>query len=232
MKLIYTKSIILLSLFSVFQINTANAQFKDKFFISHGFSIYTDWVFGQKIASPNLYAGQGLYYDDLVLKATGASIFTYTPNFRYNLTEFDNNSSLSLNVPLGLGLMVSEFGFGSVEIPLFIAYNVGNISTYSADKNHGFTVGVGFEYFNMAVFKNSDYDLYPGALDGSSWVSPCVNIGYRYWNSKNIAREINFKLGFGSSSSTSITDINGTVYKVDQGSPLSVKLSWSRYMNY
>jgi hypothetical protein len=210
----------------------ANAQeFKDKFFFSNGFSIATETFFGRKILPPESYDpnSQGSYYndDDYDLSVVGISYFTYTANFRYNLKEFNNNSSISLNVPVGLGLMFSEYGFGSINFPVFFSINTGNISTYSADKDKGFTFGVGFEYYNMALFKNPDYKDYSSALDGASWVEPAVNIGYRYWNKRNVAREFNLKLGFGPSISETI---NGVKY--DYGSPLVIKLTWFIYGKY
>ena len=200
----------------------AQSEFKDRFFFSNGFSIFTEAFFGKTIVPVNNDPYALYYYP---IKANGLSYFTYTPNFRYNLSEFDDNSSLSINVPIGIGLMTSEFGFGDLNFPIFISYNVGNVSTYKSDKNKGFTIGIGFEYYNMALFKNSNYA--DGVLEGSSWVEPCVNIGYRYWNSKNLAKEFNLKLGFGPGSSTTI---GGITY--DEGSPLVVKLTWFRYLKY
>ena len=213
------KSVLLIVVVVVSGFKGASAQeFKDKFFFSNGFSIYTDLVFGLEPVE-----GSG---------AGGISIFTYTPNFRYNLTEFDDNSSLSLNVPIGIGLMTSEFGFGSINVPLYIAYNSGNISTYSADKNKGFTIGIGIEYYNMAVFLDDKYDSGDAISDAASWIGPCANIGYRYWNKKNIAREFNLKVGFGPSTTYEYTDFNGANREYEIGSATSVKFTWFRYLNY
>lgn len=200
-------------------------EFKDKFFFAHGFSIFTEAFFGRKIVYPIL---DPIYFNEQPsTPIPGWSYFTYTPNFRYNLTEFDDNSSLSVNVPVGLGLMVSEYGFGSINFPVYLAYNVGNISTYKSDKNKGFTIGLGFEYYNMALFKNNDF-LGADANLHSSWVEPCVNIGYRYWNSKNLAKEFNLKLGFGPSNTTTVSGV--TAY--EETSTVVVKLTWFRYLSY
>jgi len=238
MKANLTKATFVVAAVIMFAQSACAQEFKDRFFYNNGFSIYTEAFFGRKFVSSveavtdinGVPTGAYTYTQQSV---SGFSIFTYTANFRYNVSEPDNNTSFAVNVPVGLGLMASDYGFGSINLPVFLSWNTGNVSTYSADKNNGFTVGLGFEYYNMALFssKNSAYDIggniVTTKIPGTSWVEPCLNVGFRYWNSKNVAREFNLKFGYGPSTSETIGN-----QTVDDGHAITVKLTWYWFSKY
>ena len=145
--------------------------------------------------------------------------------FRLNIAEFSANQSLSISaIPtIGLGLSSSSTsynydgatGFGSIAIPVILEYNGGNIATFRSDKDKGVVLGLGIEYVKAPLtvatgdFALSDATYAPP----STWVEPVFEIGYRYWNKRNKAKEFNLQVGYG-------------------GKTYSVCLSWNKYIGY
>ena len=124
---------------------------------------------------------------------------TYFP--RYNVIENDN-SSLSVGIPLGLGFgsasNISDgtsslyFGF---DAPLAIDFNFGAKSTSNSDAGFGGYIGGGFGY-RYSSFHISDY--YGDASFKSNSYGPLARAGVRF--------------GLGSSSNMGLTI--GLYYKI------------------
>jgi hypothetical protein len=166
--------------------------------------------------------------------SVAASYFNYDLvafvfDVRYNLTEFNNNSSLSAAAIPDIGLGISggaagEFanalGILSFNLPLMVEYNIGNVSTYTADKDKGFVIGAGFEvtaaplvpivHVSYTDVNNNTQTMAPASV----WAEPCFELGYRHWNKSNKAKEINLKFGVGA---------NGA---------FTARLSWIKYIGY
>jgi hypothetical protein len=124
--------------------------------------------------------------------------------------------SLSASIPISIGLATSSgsssvsgssynstgagsIGFGSFNIPLFVEWNIGNGATYSSDKDHGFVAGLGVEYVKNPIIGGASLedDNKVKIEVPTSWIQPVAEVGYRYWNKNNKAREINLKYGSG-----------------------------------
>jgi hypothetical protein len=148
---------------------------------------------------------------------------------RYNLTEFNNNSSLSAAaVPdIGLGIgggtsgeFANALGILSFNLPVMVEYNIGNVSTYTADQDKGFVIGVGFEVTAAPLIPivhvaytdvdNNTQTMAPANV----WAEPCFELGYRHWNKNNKAKEINLKVGVGGKGA------------------FTARLSWIKYIGY
>ena len=156
--------------------------------------------------------------------------FSLLLRFRFNIAEFSANQSLSISAlpTIGLGISSASYtdsygnsssasGFGSVAVPVLIEYNMGNIATFSSDKDHGVVLGFGIEYVKAPLSASAT------SLEGitntvsftptTSWVEPVFEIGYRYWNKRNKAKEFNLQLGYG-------------------GGGYNLCLSWNKYIGY
>ena len=199
---------------------TLNAQsLKDRIIIGHGFSVYTDFFDGPDGIRKYEYSGEELQ-TNVSKTVIGASIVTYTLNSRFILAEISKNNSVSLDLPVSLGLSFYGDGVGSLMVPAMISFNHGNVSGYSSDKDKGVVIGVGAQYVK-------------GALAGlsselkSSWIEPCMNIGYRYWNKRNKAKELNLKIGYNPGST--FTDTQGITGNTGS---FSIKLAFIIYPKY
>lgn len=177
------------------------------------------------------------------------SYYTITYQLRYNIHELSSNSSLSISAPLSLGLSASSNadpngtnnssyssygsseigGYGSLNVPLFFEFNYGNGATYSSDKDRGIVIGAGFEYVMNPIiggmYMEDDNKLMVFAP--KSWFQPAFEIGYRYWNRNNKAREINLKYGAGFSD-TPPTGFAGDYILASR----TVKLTFLYLLNY
>ena len=151
-----------------------------RFFISHGISIGSEYFSSLKRIDTNKYFNRGL------------TLAGYTLNTRLIIAEVNNNTSVSLDAPLSLAASVSSAGFGSISVPIMLSFNFGNIATSTADKDKGIVLGFGAQYINSAILQKADLNPFLK----KSWIQPCMNLGYRYWNKRNKAREINLKLAY------------------------------------
>lgn len=159
-------------------------SFSERIIFGDGLSILTDIFMGPEALSKN---------NSSVYTNYGISILSYSLNPRFILKEFSNNTSISLDIPVSLAISFSDNGFGSFTVPVMLGFNHGNISGYSSDKEKGFVLGLGVQYLNSAIIKSEDF--YEDEVK-RSWIEPVFNIGYRYWNKKFVAKEINLKVGY------------------------------------
>ena len=120
--------------------------------------------------------------------------YDYGLNYRlrYNITEKDDNNSISFVVNPGVGAYLGFFqeqgsdlfALGGANLALGINYNTGAGATYDADKNNGwaFSGGVDFLYVPLLVASDGS-DLDPKQF----YIAPYIEIGYRYWGKKSNA---------------------------------------------
>jgi hypothetical protein len=217
MKKIYCFFLLLFSFYALSTSQVKAQSLNDRFFIGWGYS-YFDYMSG-KLASQYKYLTSA---EPRIIFGLGASL-----NMGFNLVEFNENNSLSLNSPI-----TGIFGIGGTgfSIPLTVNYNRGNISTYRTDKVKGLTIGAGAEYNYIGFpYLNVDTEYEKGTR---AWVQPVVNIGYRYWDYRNRAREVNLKVGYGTSSYTAVESYDSDILTTVNTPTVSFRLSFVRYFNY
>ncbi|MBL7736904.1 MAG: hypothetical protein JNL51_15710 [Chitinophagaceae bacterium] len=118
---------------------------------------------------------------------------------RYNFVE-NENSSISIGAPIGLGVgiaqnsyMGEDIGFAfAYDLPLVIDYNIGCKSTYDNEQTFGGYLGAGFGYNYVSIsgsqysdFKGSSYGpIFRGGVrigsNKESWAGHSITIGVFY----------------------------------------------------
>lgn len=115
-------------------------------------------------------------------QSTMQTNLSYFP--RYNFVEYDN-SSVSVGLPLGIGIGISNNGLDdygvafAFDIPAVIDYNVGYKSTQENDSRIGGYFGAGFGYYRINISKSS-YSDFTGASYG-----PLLRTGIRFTTPKD-----------------------------------------------
>lgn len=178
--------------------------FKDQYFSSFGFSPYLDFATTPlQVKSPvnninndtndmnKIFVSQESYW--------GVSLMY---EGRYNLTEPSENMAISIKAKPTISISFStgdeDGGFGGFYVPIGVGLELGNGSTYKTTQNMGFTFTAGYSLNFIPLFggENPDAVTY-GVETSSSWGSPFIAAGVRFWNKKNKLREINVLYGFG-----------------------------------
>jgi len=224
-------------------------NFSDRFFMAISTSTYMDLI-----VSPLKYHYGATGNTDTLGNPTFSSIPYQTQQFnivsigmepRYNLKEFDENSSLSISAPISFGIGNSMSaagkdlivrginGFGSVQIPLLLKLNIGNGSTYKTEKNLGFSVGAGLEMNKLGIINLTD-----NAKEyNKAFILPSFSTGFTFMRGGS-PMEVNFKYAFGKLSTQKL-DTQDNVIKDNNGIPYervtrghSIKLSFVYLMNY
>jgi len=204
--------------FCTAQSSSANSNTTSKFFNEWGYSPLLGYENSPTVSysytqTEQIYNSVTGNYDNTTVTTTNTTnfksydILTFIYRARYNLTEFNNNASLSLSAIPAIGLggpLNGNNGGLSLNIPLIVDYNIGNVATYTADQDKGFVVGVGIEYTKAPLIGGS-ITISSASNQGESnivlqsgWVEPVLELGYRYWNKNNKAKEFNLKVGYGS----------------------------------
>lgn len=156
------------------------------------------------------------------------------------LFELDQDRSVRLGASLAASAFIptdisSAFDLLDVytgyalQIPLTVNYYQGHLATKYATKDFGFNVGFGVE-INRLLFILDDYDensmiLYRNGRferDQKNFVQPVLNMGFSYWNNNELARTVNFQVGFGN-----VFEFYGESYTRP-----SFRLSLHKYINY
>ncbi len=225
-------------------------DFISKFFLATYTSTFSDFIL-----SPlnYYYEPTGLtdpsgnpIFADIPYQTKQFNIFSFGIELRYNFKEFDENTSLSISTPISIGISNSipaagddELvvrgvpGFGSIQVPLLIKINTGNGSTYTTQKDYGFSAGAGFELNKIGLISSeSTANNY-----NKAFVYPCVSGGFTFMRG-NSPMEINLKFAFGSPQDQN-TDARGRELKDKYDIPYvrntrghTIKLSFVYLMNY
>jgi hypothetical protein len=164
---------------------------------------------------------------------------------RLNLKEFDDNSSLSISAPVSFGignsfsaagedLIVRGIsGFGSIQVPLLLKLNIGNGSTYTTEKDYGFSAGAGLELNKVGLINLTELSR----QYNKAFVIPSFSAGFTFMRG-DTPMEINFKYAFGKVR-TQEYDPQGEILKDNNGIPYirntrgqSLKLSFVYLINY
>jgi len=146
---------------------------------------------------------------------------------RYNVKTLDPNHSISLcTIPsIGIGQSqlnhfdVSASGWGSINIPLFLEFNIGNIHNYKSEKDEGFILGIGLEYTKAPLFYQPVEGIRIDAQGDlgsytftTGWIEPVIEISKTHFNKWNKLREVNLKVG------------------VSTNGAYNVRLSWIKWL--
>ncbi len=215
-----------------------------KFFISIYTSTYLDFIISpltiHYTATGNFDINGNPTFKDIPYQTQELNIVSLGIEPRYNLKEFDENSALSISAPISFGignsfsaasdnLIVRGInGFGSLQVPLLLKLTVGNSSTYTTQKDYGFSAGIGAELNKIGLINLTSE---PNGFN-KAFVLPCFSAGFTFMRNEG-PMEINFKYAFGS---IKIQEIDG------QGRSLllaqrttraqTLKLSWVYLLSY
>lgn len=156
-----------------------------------------------QMSTPRLMHGMGATISVLLSPPHSSNFtlsqenFTYFP--RYNLTEGEN-SSLSVGVPVGIGVGIARNTYGNdagivfaYELPVVIDFNFGCKSTRKTESTFGGYVGAGFGYYHVSI-SQSAYSDFSGATYG-----PMGRLGFRFgkegWDNKAFTVGLFYKKG-------------------------------------
>lgn len=225
-------------LFFVLMMAQSNAQVTD-------FMWHRGFFFGQTALPafnyfPDSLSQQFGFEDSTSMTNRRALQFGLNWGARVNLYNFDDEHSLSLHADVLASVYLendvfgqNETGFSEVsyglQIPVFVNYNIGHMSTKNSAANHGFAVGLGielnafrYEIDNVDYSGFSTYDRSLVEANTNFWVQPVLNLGYRFWKDGIDARELNLQLGYGYVDRLS----TGTSYRPN------IRLSYHKFINY
>jgi len=203
-----------ISLCGAGQNSGASSSSESKFFTEFGFSPFLGYERSPTSTytyteQTNVYNSSTGVYDYTTINQSGTVRFdefdylTFVFRARYNIIEFSKNVSLSVSVlpAIGLGVPANGDGALSLNIPLIIGCNIGNVATYTADMEKGLVVGVGVEYTKAPliggkiIISNSNGNETTVTVP-TGWVEPVVELGRRFWNKNNKANELGVKFGY------------------------------------
>lgn len=135
------------------------------------------------------------------------TVVTYFPRFNFISNE---NSSVSVGAPVGVGFGLVNDGYGSTagvsfayDLPAVVDYNFGCKSTPESESNFGGYAGAGFGYFNVKISQSS-FGNFTGATYG-----PIFRAGLRFgsssenWGGHGLTIGFHYKIGMEKSKITS-----------------------------
>lgn len=228
--------------------NSSN-DFSKKFFMAISTSTYMDYIVSPlkyyNAPTSNTDTAGNPIYGSIPYQTSQFNIVTLGIEPRWNLKDFDDNSSLSISVPIsfGIGNSLSAAnddlivrgvnGFGSIQIPLLLKLNIGNGSTYTTQKDFGFSAGAGIEMNKIGLINiTANAKQY-----NKAFFLPSLSAGFNFMRGDS-PMEINFKYAFGKVSLQE-RDAQANILKDATGIPYirntrgqSFKLTFVYLMNY
>ncbi len=162
------------------------------------------------------------------------------PRYNFHVRSEDEAFALSMPISFGIGQTLPEnnevggkLGFGSLQVPLFLKYYIGNGATYDSEKMYGLSVGAGIEYNKLALVSYETASEYKD----NGFVLPVFSLGFHTWRN-NSPFEVNIKYGHGKVSEYDI-DYNGNPLRDANNFPISrktrassFKITFVNYLNY
>lgn len=209
-----------------------------RWYFSFGVSAYSDYISGKPTNVPvfdSIHKFEAGYYKAHHYQTF--NLFTFTYAIRYNLFRINDDHSLSLDMPVALGLNSvlcddGTRGFLSLSVPLMLEFNAGAASNFSTLKWKGWMIGVGAEFNMFPLISKEKYSYSDAALNihtvtaDHKWVQPAIEVAYRWINTDQNTREINLKAGYGAPVKVAEVDKNSTYQ------PFSIKLTYLFFINY
>ncbi len=225
------------------------SELSDKFFLALTTSTYTDFLVSplkyHYMATGNTDILGNPIYAQVPFQSQQLNIISLGIEPRFNLKEFDENSSLSVSAPISFGIGSSfsaagedlivkgTEGFGSLQIPLFLKLNIGNGSTYTTQKDFGFNAGAGLEFSKLGLINITANSK----QFNKAFVLPSLTAGVTFMRGDS-PMEINFKYSFGKvkfqetdSQGDLLKDAGGVPYQRNTRSQ-TIKLSFVYLINY
>lgn len=207
-------------------------------YFSFGVAPYSHYISAPPVSVPFMDTTQSFSED--VFKSyqyKAINLLTFTYSIRYNIFRIDDDRSLSLNVPVSLGLTSvrcndGSRGFLSLSVPLMLEFNSGAASNFSTLKWTGWMFGAGADFNVFPLISNEKYayfdqfDARKIVQPSHSWIQPSVEFAYRWINTDQNTRELNLKMGYGLP-----YKVNG-VAGSETYHPFSVKISYFFMINY
>ncbi len=239
----YSKRLTLLLLFilswiySIAQTDSlSSGEYPDDpiWYYSFGVSPYSNYISAPSISIPNSALGNNeSEINNQSLQYHAMQLLSFSYSVRANIYRIDNDRSLSLNMPISLGLssikcVDGSRGFLSLSAPLMLEYNVGTASNFSTLEWKGWMIGAGAEFNVFPLVSNEKYLEVP--TNGVAtyykpshwWIQPTTEIAYRWINTNQDTREINLKFGCGLPK-----NVNGT-----STFPFTAKITYIYLINY
>jgi hypothetical protein len=209
-----------------------------RWYFSFGVSAYSDYLSGKTTRVPvydSIHEFKSGYFKPH--HYSGFNLLTFTYSIRYNIVRFNDDHSLSLNMPVALGLNSllcddGSRGFLSLSAPLMLEFNSGAASNFSTLKWKGWMVGIGAEFNVFPLISSEQYSYRDASLSqqtlkaGHEWIQPAAEVAYRWINTDQDAREINLKIGYG------LPDKVTEVDRISRFQPFSAKLTYLFFINY
>jgi len=220
--------------------SSSSNSFSDdpRWYFSFGISAYSDYISGKPTRVPvydSIHEFKSDYFEPH--QYSNINLFTFTYSIRYNIYRINDDHSLSLNMPIALGLNSilcddGSRGFLSLSVPLMLEFNSGAASNFSTLKWKGWMVGVGAEFNVFPLVSKEQYSYQDASLNVQTlkadhqWIQPAAEVAYRWINTDQNTREINLKVGYGNSEK--VTEVD----KVSTFQPFSAKLTYIFFINY
>ena len=218
----------------------AGSSYSDdpRWYFSFGISAYSDYMSGKPTQVP-VYDSAHEYTSGYFAphQYSNFNLFTFTYSIRYNIYRINDDHSISLNIPIALGLNSvlcddGSRGYLSLSVPLMLEFNSGAASNFSTLKWKGWMVGAGAEFNIFPLISKEQYtyrdassNLQTAKAD-HKWIQPAVEVAYRWINTDQNTREVNLKVGYGFSEQ--VTEVD----KVSTYQPLTAKLTYVFFINY
>jgi len=260
-----TLGMVLLTICTMLQSNWVIGQKNNNaYFSEYGASFFTDFFASPVIPVSNLYSfendanGQPIFIKSeghVKYTTFGVISFNYTP--RFNLIEFSNSKSLSIESPITLAI---GFGFKegyltsldslknpysssvygtatgnsvsmfNLSAPIFISFNTGLGSTYECEAERGLSIGLGVD-INRPLFwvdGGDSFDDFGDTKKSNFYFLPAINIGYRYWKNDK-ASDLNLKIGYlPSNEKITYAEYNNPTFQ----NAFSIRLSFNKILNF
>lgn len=211
--------------------------FKDQYFSAFGFSPYLDFGATPGIVKSPVYSNINGDTATYINQVTYWGV-SFMYEGRYNITEPSENMAISIKAKPTISIAFADEGFGGFYIPIGIGLELGNGSTYKTTQNMGFTFTAGYSLNFIPLFggESSDIASTYGVETSSSWGSPFIATGVRFWNKKNKLREINVLYGFGGGNDDIPANAKNIIGNSNNNSSFGPSfmlcISWMIFKNY
>ena len=172
---------------------------------------FTPYVFGEVMYAPISIDEQKNEKNNTLKDTTiyrygrpvSYSFLSLIYTLRLNIYEFSVNNTIGINASPSFGLSVSDYGYLSFNLPIYLTYNFGAGSIYGSEKNKGVYFGLGYEFTRINIITTDKYTIgfassFEDVVPQNSWHQPILITGYRWLSKKDKLWEVSFKYGWSS----------------------------------
>lgn len=188
---------------------------------------FTPFVFGEAMYAPISIDGKkteliqrGNTSKDSTIYRFGRPIsFSFLSviyTLRLNIYEFSVDDAIGINASPNFGLSVSDYGFLSVNLPIYLTYNRGVGSIKNTEEDAGVYFGFGYEFTRINLITTDRFSIglkstYEEIEPQNFWSQPIFIIGYRWLSKKDKLWEVSFKYGWSSDSKDIPRDVKNEI---------------------